>query len=140
MNKNGQQLAWDISANNPERLDIFQAGKPTEILMSISLSEVIHAARTKRPGLVVDHPKLNFTLKQKMKTTDKTVLAINGIEALAFALWVKNHLKVCERAKEHGKQNVELHFETSHASGIGQNTYVRCCCGIREEITDVGCW
>ena len=142
MSKQSQRLSWEIRDDYSGIIDVFPFGKPNEVIMSISLSEAIQAAKQKRPGIIVDQPPIKFKInpKPRMKPTDKTVLAINGTEALAFGLWVKNHLKVCEHAKEHGNQSVDFHFEVSHASGIGQNTHVHCSCGAREEITDVGSW
>jgi hypothetical protein len=140
MSKKDQRLSWEIRNDFRGFIDIFPFEKPDEIIMSISLSEAIQAAKKKNLGIVVDRPSISFKLRTEMKKSDRTVLTLTSTEALAFAVWVKSHLASCEYAKEHGNKNVDFHFETSSVSGIGQNTYVTCSCGIKEEITDAGSW
>lgn len=140
MSKKDQRLSWKIRNDFSGIIDIFLNEKPDEIIMSISLSEAMHSAKKKNPGIVVDRPPISFNNRNRMEQSDKTVLTLTCAEALAFAVWVKSHLASCEYAKEHGNKNVDFHFETSSESGIGKNTYVKCSCGITEEITDAGSW
>src|SRR5574343_762911 len=91
-----QQLSWDINPDNAGIIDIFPIKKPAEVIMKISLSEANQAARKNVPGIVVDGPVFNpKKLLNKMATNPNSVLSLTRAEDLAFAAWVKKHVKNC---------------------------------------------
>lgn len=54
-------------------------------------------------------------------------------EAKSLAKFVEKHkvLTTCDR---------DMNLEFSTSSGIGRNTWVKCLCGQKEDITDYGSW
>jgi len=134
-----RRLSWEISEDG-NFVEVFvynqtlQKYEPT--LMKISVHEIKQASDSKKLQQQLLLPKR----RAPMPSHHKSNLRLSATEARAFAEWFLEHAEECPAIKEHSETFSNLHFMTSHSSGIGQTIVVECTCGVSHNITDVSSW
>lgn len=137
------ELTWKINENKLGLVDIIDSSTQA-ILFSVDVNILNSAVRKVHPTYVIG--AIPFTSKIKMKkhspkasTTPAITLNVNQI--LAVASWLKKHTKKCSEVANGTDLNLlHISFDVSSNSGIGQNVFATCECGITEDITDYGSW
>lgn len=135
-------LSWEISedGNSVEVFVYNQTLKQHEpTLMKISVSEINQASDSKK----LYYRRQQQQLSNKGRTimpNRKSDLHLSATEGRAFAEWFLEHADECPAIKEHSETFSNLHFMTSHSSGIGKSIVVECTCGATHDITDVSSW
>jgi DNA-directed RNA polymerase subunit M/transcription elongation factor TFIIS len=133
-------LSWDVN-NDGDKVEVFVYNNTLHVqeptLLSISISEIKQAADSKKFQRM---SKINEHRKDDMPNKSKANLSITVTEAKAFAEWILEHAETCPYIKDHEEVFTQLHFKTSHESGIGPTHIVTCDCGESIDITDVSSW
>jgi hypothetical protein len=133
-------LSWDIN-NDGDKVEVFVYNNTLHVqeptLLSISISEIKQASDSKKFQRM---SKINEHRKDVMSNKSKANLSITVTEAKAFAEWILEHAETCPYIKDHEEVFTQIHFKTSHESGIGPTHIVTCDCGESIDITDVSSW